>query len=55
MCKTKPGKCNICFKCKIYVEGPMIGKCIYGGPFKFYSKEDGSKWIIDDKGNLISQ
>jgi len=45
--KTKIGKCVCCHKCKIYTEGPMIGRCIYGGPFRGYCDEDGNDISIN--------
>lgn len=34
--KTEPHQCAVCNKCRRYVEGPMAGMCIYGGPFSGY-------------------
>lgn len=32
--------CACCDKCWIYVEGPWIGTCQYGGPFEGYKNYD---------------
>lgn len=34
--RTMKGRCNLCNTCQIYIEGPLIGRCIYGGPFHQY-------------------
>ena len=33
------GKCSCCKRCKIYLDGPARGTCIYGGPFAGYEKD----------------
>lgn len=33
---TAPYKCNVCEKCKVYIEGPMMGHCVFGGPYEGY-------------------
>jgi hypothetical protein len=31
--------CPCCNRCKVYVEGPLRGHCLYGGPFEGYFEE----------------
>lgn len=40
--KTAKGRCAVCIKCTIYIDGPFKGSCIYGGPFYGYCDEQGN-------------
>jgi len=34
--KTVEYKCPTCEKCRLYIDGPYVGSCVYGGPYKGY-------------------
>lgn len=34
--RTIWGRCAVCDRCQIYVNGPEMGRCIYGGTFNGY-------------------
>ena len=47
--KTIPWKCGVCNQCKLIIEGPRSGYCIYGemNGFKCYIKEDGTELTLE--------
>ena len=47
--EKEPFKCRACKSCYLYVTGPMIGTCLYGGPFSAPLKGADMK----DKDNKI--
>lgn len=34
--KTIEWSCGVCKRCRLVVEGPLAGKCYYGGPYRGY-------------------
>lgn len=47
--ESVPFACPSCYECRLLISGPMIGTCLYGGPFSAPLKGADMK----DKDNKI--
>lgn len=46
--KTEEFSCALCNKCVRYIEGPMIGKCPWNGPFiKFVQVKEPLSQLVE--------
>ena len=46
--KTVPIKCPVCNACRVYIEGPNAGMCLYGGPYKGRTYVHPDNWNVKE-------